>query len=258
MSLPTPVKCIPSVTYKSFLLHLIAFLWSCFGTYKDQTVYNLPAFNSYGGRFQYLTLITAYLCLISYGLSTLVDLVQIVTGHLEDTVITKNGYKQSKSILISIRDDLISFWCFTLSTFVAIMFWGIAAVDLRGIHTEEEEKVSPLFGWYNHYLHTTPILTVFILITNVNYGYSSFTKSIIYTITLGTSYLLWVNHLAKVTGNWVYPFMGKLTSTQYLIFCIFCHIVFFIIYLVGRKLSATVWNSDYKEKVIIDVEQKQM
>lgn len=258
MVLPTPVRCLPSVTYRSFFLHLIIFAWCCFGTYKDRTVYILPKYSEYGGRFQYLTLITAYVGLISYGVAFFVDLIQILTGFLEDKKITKNGYPSHHSFLISLRDDLISFWTFTLSTFVSFMFWGLAAVDLKGIHTEEEERVSPLFGWYNHYLHTGPIINVFILITNVNYSYGSFTKSIIYTVILGASYFAWITYLEKVSGYWVYPFLAKLTSIQFAVFCVACHFVFLVIYIIGRKVSSMFWTTECKEKIIIEVEQKRM
>lgn len=249
-------RCIPSVTFKSFFLHFIAFSWCCFGTYKDRTAYSVPKFNEYGGRFQFLTMITAYFCLVSYGVAFVVDLLQMVTGFLEDRRITKNGYQPHNSYLISLRDDLISFWVFTLSTFVVILYWSLAYIDLEGVHPAEDRKVVPLFGWYNQYLHTVPIFTALLLITNVNYGYGGIKKTIVFTIIFGTSYLFWISHLAKVKGYWAYPFMAKLTDVQYGAFCAACHLIFLVLYAVGRKISAMTWSQEYKEQVLIANERK--
>jgi len=252
----TPARCTPSVTGKSFLLHLLAFLWSCFGIYCDRTFYSLPKFKEYGGRTQYLTMITAYVNLGCYGIGFFVDLLQIVTGFLESKKITNNGYQEHQSFLISLRDDLISFWAFTLSTFVVIMYWGIAAIDLEGLHPEEDRKYVPLFGWYNQYLHTLPIFVIFILIVNINYSYGSYKKSLVYTVMLGSSYLFWITHLAKVKGYWAYPFMEKLDKVQFSLFIVLCHVIFFAVYLIGRKVSASVWSQERKERIIIEQERK--
>lgn len=253
----TPARCTPSVTRKSFFLHLLAFSWSCFGIYCDRNVYNqLPKFKEYGGRTQYLTMITAYVCLVCYGVSFLVDLLQILTGFLENKRITNSGYQEHQSFLISLRDDLISFWAFTLSTFVVIMYWGLAAIDLEGLHPAEDRKFVPLFGWYNQYLHTIPIFVIFVLITNVNYGYGSYKKSLIYTVALGSSYLSWITHLAKVKGYWAYGFMEKLNQVQFSVFIVVCHVIFFAVYLIGRKVSSSVWSQERKEQIIIEQERK--
>ena len=253
---PNPTRCVPSVTYKSFFLHLLAFSWCIFGTYNDRTNYVLPKFNQYGGRFQFLTMITAYFCLVAYGVAFVVDLIQMLTGLLEGKQITKNGYTTNNSFLISLRDDLISFWAFTLSTFVVILYWSLAYIDLEGVHPAEDRKTVHLFGWYNQYLHTVPIFNALILITNVNYAYGGIKKSIIFTIIFGSSYFLWISHLAKVKGYWAYGFMEKLNDVQFGIFCVACHFIFFALYTIGRKISALSWSQEYKERVLIEKERK--
>ena len=252
----SPTRCVPSVTGTSFLLHLVAFSWCCYGTYNDRTKYAVPKYNDYGGRFQFLTMITAYICLVSYGIAFCVDLLQMVTGFLEKKEITKSGYPAHNSMLISLRDNLVTFWVFTLSTFVVILYWSLAYIDLEGVHPAEDRKVVPLFGWFNQYLHTVPIVTAFILITNVNYTYGSFKTSLFFTVTFGSSYFMWISHLAKVKGFWVYGFMDKLSDTQFAIFIVACHIFLLVVYMFGRKVSAVCWSQEYKEKILIENERK--
>jgi len=254
--LAAPARCIPSVTLRSFILHSIIFAWCSFGIYKDQTVYIIPKFKEYGGRAQFLTMITAYVCLVAYGIAFVVDLIQMVTGLLEDKKITTNGYEEHRSILISLRDDLVSFWAFTLSVFVVLMYWSLCYIDLDGVHPLESRKITPLFGWYNQYLHTVPIFNAFLLITNVNYGYGGIKKVIFNIILLGSGYFFWISHLAQVKGYWVYGFMDKLNKVQFGAFVVACHLIFFIVYAVGRKVSTSCWSQEYKERVIIENERK--
>lgn len=249
MVLAKPVKCIPSVTTTSLILHGLSFGWSCFGIYKDRTVYILPIFFEYGGRFQYLTMITAYFCWIANGIAFLIDLIQMMTGAFESPM-SSPPEKRKASFMIKLRDDLMSFWTFVLSTFVVLLYWGIAAVDLEGLHPEEHRKITPLFGWYNQYLHTTPIVITFIQIMYINYQYCGIPKALFFTATLGISYISWITHLAKVKGYWAYGFMDKQTQGEFVVFVIACHMIFFSIYLIGRKIASSVWNEDYRDKMM--------
>lgn len=245
-----PSQCIPSITWTSLILHMSAFLWYCFGVYHEMHYYRSPNFVSYGGRFKYFTMITEYLCFVVYGYCFLVDLLQMVTGWLESTHPTRNGrLKNDQSILIQLRDYLMTVWISTLSLFVVIAFWGIAAVDIDGIHPASHQKLVPLFGWYNQYLHTTPgIISITLLICN-NYRYGSILRSTVSILSFGLSYVAWMWHLADVTGNWPYEFIEKLSREEWVIFVVVGLFVILLLDLFGRKISATFWNEKLQEEM---------
>jgi len=247
----TPSQCIPSVTWTSLILHLSAFLWYCFGVYHEAYHYRSPNFDSYGGRFKYFTVITEYLCIVVYGYSFLVDLLQITTGWLESTVTHANNgrLKDNQSIFIRLRDYLMTVWISTLSIFVVIAFWGIAAVDVEGIHPASHQKRVPLFGWFNHYLHTTPGIIAIILLTCVNYRYGSISRSTASILTFGLSYVVWMWHVAGVTGNWPYEFIDGLSREWWIAFVVVCLIVILMLDLLGRKISSIVWSEKRKREM---------
>lgn len=234
------VQCIPSVTTKSFILHLIIFLWCSFGIYNE---YPTPNFFTYGGKFKYLTYCTVYLCWIAYGFATLVDFIHLLL---------LNNDKNNKSILISIRDYIVTMWASNLSIFVVIIFWAVAAVDIEGVHPAEHQKIVPLNGWYNHYLHTIPAINAIILITNVNYKYQSYLSSVISALIFGIGFFTWMWHLSNVFGSWPYGFIDNMSTNEFIVFIIGAHLLVLMVDMIGRKISSIVWNEKFKQRQLIN------
>lgn len=227
-----------STVFKSLLLHLSAFLWCCFGTYHDQYTYYSPNFTTYGGRFKYLTHCTAYLCLATYGFAFLVDLIYLLTSS------NTSDRNKDRSFLVSVRDYLITMWSSNLSVFVAIMFWAVACIDLEGIHPAEHQKIVPLFGWFNHYLHTVPALISFFLLINVNYQHRSFFASVVSAIVFGVSYFSWMKHISDVMGSWPYNFIDGMSTNAFAGFVVVTHVVILVIDLFNRWISRLAWGAD--------------
>ena len=224
-----------SVTTKSLLMHLSAFLWSCFGTYHDYFSYQSPNFLTYGGRFKYLTHCTAYLCLVVYGLAFLIDVM-----HLMSLSPKKKDSEMERSFGVIVRDYLVTMWSSNLSIFVVLMFWGVAAVDLEGIHPEEHQKIVPLWGWFNQYLHTTPALITLILLANVNYHRSSIASTVASIFIFGASYFAWMKHLSVVLGSWPYSFIDGMPDTMFVAFVAITHILMLILDLLTRSIFSNV------------------
>ena len=237
-----PCKCTASVTYTSFILHIIGFIWYCVGLYHDRKYNTVPQIMAFGGRFQYLTAITAYLTWIVTGIASVVDLIQLTTNYCEDANKTSEGYVKSKSKLINIRDELITLWVFTLAVFVCIMYWILCAIDLEGMRPPEIAKVIPLFGWINHFFHTVPLLYVIVLTCSINYQYSDLPRVMFTLITILFSYISWMWFCAAINGFWAYKFFGKLNNKQFVLFFIACFVFETSIYFAGRKLAALIWT----------------
>lgn len=241
--LAAPPKCTPSVTKTSLVIHLLGSLWYSFTIHNDQMYRNLPMFNRFGGRAAFLTMLTLYFTCVASWFSFLVDLIQFTTNLLDSVEMTKEGYSRNKSTLISIRDNIMSTIVCTFCTFVPIMYWSIAAVDLDGIHPEGTEEISPLFGWFNHAVHTIPVLYVIILTTCVNYEYASLKVACFeHSITI-VGYISWMAFSARHTGGqWPYKFLMKQTDTEFVIFILSCIVVLIGLYLTTRAFASAAWN----------------
>lgn len=252
----SPVKCQTSVTKISFSLHFFGFLWYCNGIYHDRTVVLLPQYSRFGGRFQYLTLLTAYAIFITTAFATIVDLIQLLTNALEKRQPDETGFREKTSFLLNIRDELVTFWCYAAGTIVVIMYWSIAAIDVDGIHPVENRILNPLFGWYNQYLHTVPLLYVNILIIFVNYSYPTVQKASFYSIIAGAGYIRWMFKCYAENGVWPYRFLGTFSTVQYFVFVVFVNIVLMIAFLCGRWLASKIWNEERKKKVLNNYKNK--
>lgn len=236
-------KVIPYVSKKSLASHLIGFIWYSCGVYYGSTL-ELPDYEFYGGKFQYITHVTAYIVFFSTGLATMIDALQIATGALEN----HSSSKKKISFILMLRNDLISFWSYALCTFVCLMYWGIAAVDLDGIHPVETRPMVPINGYFNHFVHTVPIFYVNILIALVNYELPSKKKATFYSAILVITYVSWLLYCDRVNQRSAYKFMEKFSAAQFFIFVGFCILVFFGIYLLGKKFKDVIWSENQKEK----------
>lgn len=254
----SPAKCIPSVTKTSLVLHFLGSLWYAFGIYHDRRYHiDAPIFNGFGGRFKYLTMISAYLTFIFSMVAFSVDLIQLTTTSLQPEEVTdKNGYTKNSSRLIRIRDELISCWVYLGCTIVPILYWGLIVVDYDGIHNEETEKRSPLLGWYNQFLHTIPLPYVVLLISCVNYEYRSVKRVFISTSLATIAYISWMAYCAKVNGLWAYPILQKQTTPEFIVFIGVCIVIIMLLQLSGRKISSVIWSEQRRQDIINDMKRE--
>ena len=236
-------KVTPYVSKISLALHLIGFIWYLCGVYYGFTL-KLPAYEFYGGKFQYITHITTYIVFFSTGLATVIDAVQIGTGALEN----HSASKREISLILILRNDLVSFWSYTLATFVCLMYWGIAAVDLDGIHPVEIRSMLPINGYFNHFIHSVPIFYVNILIVLVNYELPGKKKATFYSAILVITYVSWLLYCDRVNQRSAYKFMEKFSVAQFCMFVGFSILVFFGIYLLGKKFKDIIWTDNQKDK----------
>ena len=255
--LASPVKCVHSVTKKSLFLHIMGTLWYCYGLYYDRMYRFIPSFQRFGGRFQFLTIICAHIVLVSSLYAFIVDFLQITFKLFDSSHESKSeGYPVNKSIMISIRDELMTCWVFNLCVFVSAIYWTIIVIDKEGIHPATHEDLMPLFGWFNQFLHTIPLIYAIMLITNINYEYPPIKRVFSLTFIFMVIYLLWLAYCAKINGQWAYTFMMKQSNIQFALFICVCTGVLVFINLLGRKLSAMIWNEKKRDHVILKLRTK--
>lgn len=219
--------CVASSTKTSLFIHTFGVLVYCYGTYYDYYYRDTRLLSSgFGGRLRFLTSISLYLSFISSTFAMFVDLIHVC------------GVKQKKpSLLIRIRDELMGTWVFTLCSFVSIMYWGIAAVYLPGIHNERIEKVNPLWGWFNHYLHSFPIFYAFTLISFARYKFRPLRNIMVTMIVFVALYLSWLALCAKINGVWAYPILEHLSRVGFVIFTAVASCLLMFVHIIGRTIA---------------------
>lgn len=167
-----------------------------------------------------------------------------------DTNITKDGYPKNKSLLIRIRDELISFWVYAGCTIVPILYWGLVIVDKNSMHSAKIEKRMPMFGLWNQFVHTVPLPYAFALITFVNYENVSTRRMLSNCTATIVGYVSWMWYCALQNGYWAYPIIQKQSSGQFVVFTGVCILVLVVLQLIGRKWSAMVRNPRRREDEI--------
>ena len=141
-----PEKCVPCVSVTSLLLHAFGCLMYGYTIYFERYILQLKIFEFYGGRAQFLTMINLYGTFFATGYAVAIDIIQLLTSWLEDRNPTKEGYFPCNSLLLTIRNELISFWAYTLSVLVTVMYWSVIAVDVECIQLNSEKWYRYLVG----------------------------------------------------------------------------------------------------------------
>ena len=252
-----PDKCIASVTPVSLFLHLFGFLWYCFGIYHDRHTYIVSEYMAFGGRFQHLTMITAYIIFGATGIASLVDCIQIITHSYKCSTSRSKHCAEFISVLILIRDELMSVVVFTFGTLVPLLYWVRRVIVDPTIRTREYVNVIPLFGWYNQFLHTVSLFYSVVLIANVNYQYTTISRAVLTLLTFDVGYFCWLLCCFYVNGFWAYDILEILSLKEFSFAVSLVSILTILAYLLGRKLSALFWNNAKRDRTIIKAAKKQ-
>ena len=250
-------KCIASETPVSLFLHFFGFLWYCFGIYHDRHTYVVPIYMAFGGRFQHLTMTTAYMIFAATGIASLVDCIQIITHYYKYFISGSKHCAEFISVLISIRDELMCSFVFTFGTLVSILYWICRAIVDPTITTREYEKVIPVFGWYNQFLHTVPLFYSVVLMANINYQYTTISRAVFTLVTFDISFCCWLFYCFYVNGFWAYGYFKILSMNEIILTLSLVSTLSILAYLSCRKLSILIWKKATMDRTLIKAEQKQ-
>ncbi|KAM4689208.1 androgen-dependent TFPI-regulating protein isoform 1-T1 [Discoglossus pictus] len=216
-----------------FMYHGSVFTWYLFLTYslftitpKEQPV----GVFIYGGQWKYLTVLNLVLQTLFYAVCFLTDLLKPLSG-----------IKLLKNV-ISCRDLLFSVLVFPAATFVFLSFWALYTYDRELVYPEGLDNIIPI--WLNHAMHTAvfPLAVLEMLASPHRYPPKKHGLTILGLCSF--SYLSWVIWIYFVDGNWVYPFLGLLSRSGFIIFLLLSNILAAFIYIVGETLNHLVWAGE--------------
>jgi hypothetical protein len=168
----------PSRTVSAFI-HLIGIL-SFSASFRYLTLYPTPVSQSYGGSFQFLTIIGLAGALLTFSIGLLADLT-------------------SSSFLFAIKNRL-SVCSAPLEVLVSILYWGLCAIDKSLVFPEELAlPFLPDFGF-----HAMPaiMLTIDLLLLSPPWTIRAY-PAMVLSMTLAFLYWAWVEYCYSKNGLYV-------------------------------------------------------
>jgi len=213
------------------LIHVLGFTSFAYAIYYDAFVLELPEHihsrsESFGGLAKYLTFLNMCLQCIFFLVCLLADIT-------------------SSKTINKIKDVMFASAAFPIGIFVAVIFWGLWAVDRELIFPKKLDGFFPV--WLNHFMHTTvlPLQLSELIFSSHKYPSRMVGGGITSLLTLG--YLIWIHVIYHYGGFWVYPVFRVLTPTMRPVFMAVCCLMGFTLYIIGEKMNAVIWGQSSRK-----------
>ncbi|XP_014744102.1 PREDICTED: androgen-induced gene 1 protein [Sturnus vulgaris] len=197
---------------------------------------DMPAHQTYGGSWKFLTFIDLVIQAVFFGICVLTDLSSLLTRGND----SQEQERQLKK-LISLRDWMMAVLAFPVGVFVVTMFWSIYIYDRELVYPKLLDNFIP--AWLNHGMHTTVLPFVLIEMRTTHHQYPSRSCGLAAVCTFAVGYILWVCWIHHVTGVWVYPLLEHLSPGVKVIFFAAVTVVINVFYLVGEVLNSYIWDT---------------
>eukprot|EP00026_Physarum_polycephalum_P016621 Phypoly_transcript_17569.p1 GENE.Phypoly_transcript_17569~~Phypoly_transcript_17569.p1 ORF type:complete len:251 (+),score=45.46 Phypoly_transcript_17569:59-754(+) len=137
---------------------------------------------------------------------------------------------------------------FPLATIVAILFWGVYAIDREMIYPKAFEVHVP--PYMNHIQHTVPLLSVLIdmfLIDHYTHPPKSLRLDLLMVGGVTVAYMCMLLWVFMTEGHWVYPFIELLPDWAKVLFFLFGMGLAWVFYFGGVYASSRLWQKTRKQ-----------
>ncbi|XP_063165304.1 androgen-induced gene 1 protein isoform X3 [Candoia aspera] len=121
----------------------VAILLSYFSILCNYKAIDMPAHQTYGGSWKFLTFINLVIQAVFFGICVLTDLSSLLTKGND----IQEQERQLRK-LISLRDWMMAVLAFPIGVFVVIMFWSIYIYDRELVYPKLLDNFIPT--WLNH------------------------------------------------------------------------------------------------------------
>jgi len=218
------------------LLHVLGSTSFAYAIYYD--VYELklpehvhPTSQNYGGHAKYLTFLNMCLQLIFFTLCILAD------------------FSSKNSGISKAKDIIFAAAAFPIGIFVAVIFWGLYALDRELIFPTRYDGHFPV--WLNHLMHTTVFPLQFAEMFLVSHKFPKRNIGLGLNALLTVGYLVWIHVIFYNGGFWVYPVFQVLTPATRPIFMAFCCALGFAFYFLGEIFNELFWETSAPKEDLI-------
>lgn len=213
----------------------VAILLSYFSILCHYRALDMPAHQTYGGSWKFLTFIDLVIQAVFFGLCVLIDV---------SSLLTKGGdsREQERQLrkLIGLRDWMMAVLAFPVGAFVVCTFWSLYLVDRELVYPKLLDNFIP--QWLNHGMHTTVLPFVIIEMRTTQHRYPSRGWGLAAACCFSLAYILWTYWVNQVTGVWVYPVLERIGSVARVLFFAAMTALMCLLYTLGETLNSYIWD----------------
>ncbi|XP_041418782.1 androgen-induced gene 1 protein-like isoform X1 [Xenopus laevis] len=202
----------------------------------------MPAHQTYGGSWKFLTFIDLVIQAVFFGICVLSDLSSLLTKGSDN----QEQERQLKK-LISLRDWVMAVLAFPVGVFVVTMFWTLYIYDRELVYPKLLDNFIP--PWLNHGMHTTVLPFILIEMRTTHHHYPSRTCGIATVCSFSICYILWMCWVHHITGMWVYPLLEYISPGAKIVFFIIVTVIINMFYILGEKLNSYIWEAEKSDEL---------
>ncbi|XP_023808847.1 androgen-induced gene 1 protein [Oryzias latipes] len=219
-----------------------AILLSYFSILCHYKALDMPAHQTYGGSWKFLTFIDLVIQATFFGLCVLIDVSSLLTNGGD----SREQERQHRK-LIGLRDWIMAVLAFPVGAFVVFTFWTLYLYDRELVYPKLLDNFIP--QWLNHGMHTTVLPFVIIEMRTTHHKYPRRLWGLVAVCVFSMAYISWTCWVHHVTGVWVYPVLERVSSIARAAFFGTMTLLIFILYVLGEILNSYIWEQPQKEKV---------
>ncbi|XP_005452456.1 peroxisomal biogenesis factor 3 isoform X1 [Oreochromis niloticus] len=216
----------------------VAILLSYFSILCHYKALDMPAHQTYGGSWKFLTFIDLVIQAVFFGLCVLIDV---------SSLLTKGGdsREQERQLrkLIGLRDWMMAVLAFPVGAFVVFTFWSLYMYDRELVYPKLLDNFIP--QWLNHGMHTTVLPFIIIEMRTTHHRYPSRSWGLAAVCCFGVGYILWTCWVHQVTGVWVYPVLERIAPVARVAFFSAMMAVIGVFYVLGEILNSYIWEKPH-------------
>uniref|UniRef100_A0A087YGE2 Androgen induced 1 n=1 Tax=Poecilia formosa TaxID=48698 RepID=A0A087YGE2_POEFO len=212
----------------------VAILLSYFSILCHYKALDMPAHQTYGGSWKFLTFIDLVIQAVFFGLCVLIDVSSLLTKGAD----SREQERQLKK-LIGLRDWMMAVLAFPVGAVVLFTFWTLYLYDRELVYPKLLDNFIP--QWLNHGMHTTVLPFIIIEMRTTHHSYPRRSWGLAAVCLFGVGYILWTCWVHQVTGVWVYPVLERITPLARVAFFSAMTAVICIMYVLGEILNGYIW-----------------
>ncbi|XP_070291979.1 androgen-induced gene 1 protein isoform X2 [Salvelinus sp. IW2-2015] len=171
----------------------VAILLSYFSILCNYKAIDMPAHQTYGGSWKFLTFIDLVIQAVFFGVCVLTDL---------SSLLTSENQEQDRQLrkLIGLRDWMMAVLAFPVGVFVVTMFWALYLYDRDLVYPRLLDNFIP--QWLNHGMHTTVLPFIIIEMRTTHHQYPSRPCGLIAVCSFAVGYVICL-YLVGQDVSWV-------------------------------------------------------
>ncbi|XP_063078335.1 androgen-induced gene 1 protein [Engraulis encrasicolus] len=219
----------------------VAILLSYFSILCNYKAIEIPAHQTYGGSWKFLTFINLVIQAVFFGVCVLTDLASLL---MKDAFCQEQERQRKK--LIGLRDWLMAVLAFPVGVFVVASFWTLYLYDRELIYPRLLDGFIP--QWLNHGMHTTVLPFIIIEMRTTPHKYPGRLCGLLTVSSFTLGYVLWMCWVHQVTGIWVYPLLERLDTVSKVVIFSCLPVLISLFYILGDILNSYIWDSTSKQK----------